>query len=94
MTNCTFSPIHPCPRHTEELGTHPSSNPIRAATPDRTAANARRLPSLSTVRAGEPWAWEVASYKLAGGAIILLGNFLYISGRRAASSPGAPASRQ
>jgi hypothetical protein len=42
-----------------------------------------------TVRAGEPWAWEVASYKLAGGAIILLGSVLFISGRRAANLPGA-----
>jgi hypothetical protein len=31
----------------------------------------------------------VASYKLAGGAIILFGSFLYISGRRTANLPGA-----
>ncbi len=37
--------------------------------------------------AGEPWLWEVASYKLVGGAVILTGSIIYISGRRATEPP-------
>ncbi len=37
--------------------------------------------------AGEPWEWEVVLYKLVGGAIILAGSIIFISGRRATGPP-------
>jgi hypothetical protein len=45
---------------------------------------------VAVLAPGEPWVWRVAAYKLAGGGIILLGNFLYLHEKHAHEATPCP----